>query len=200
MMQAEADQKAEPPAMDAGRERELGFAVALRALARREHSSKELRLKMRRRGVTESTVDEVLCKLQQEGLQSDERFTEIFVRSRIERGQGELRIRADLRNKGIFEADADRFFPQDESHWNERAADVVRRRFLRSSTELLARYQTTDEPLGSDESRLDRELAAELYAERRKLNARMARFLASRGFSSGVSRRAIDGLWEEVEQ
>ena len=195
----EADQEAEVPVMDAGREREQGFAIALRALARREHSSKELRLKMRRRGITEPAVDEILGKLQQEGLQSDERFTEIFVRSRMERGQGELRIRADLRNKGIIEADANRFFPQDDFDWNERAADVLRRRFLRRSIELLAQYQTPDETMSDEEPRSERESAADLYTERRKLNARMARFLASRGFSSAVSRRAIDCLWDEIE-
>lgn len=187
---------ADAPAADANRQRELAFAIALRALARREHSTKELMLKMRRRGIAEGMVEEILDKLRQEGLQSDERFTEVFVRSRIERGQGELRIRADLRNKGIVDADAERFLPRDESHWNDRAVDAVRRRFLRAGVELLARYQTDEEGA----PRLDRETAAERYEERRKLNARMARFLASRGFSSGAARQAIDCLWEEVEQ
>lgn len=50
---------ADAPAADANRQRELAFAIALRALVRREHSTKELMLKMRRRGIAEGMVEEI---------------------------------------------------------------------------------------------------------------------------------------------
>ena len=47
---------------------------------------------------------DAVAQLVDDGLQSDERFTEAFVRSRINQGKGPARIRADLRERGINDA------------------------------------------------------------------------------------------------
>ena len=79
--------------------------AAIDLLARREHSRKELLNKLRSRAELldelEEVLEEVLDRLEQDGLFSDERFAESFVRSRIGRGHGPMRIRQELRQKGI---------------------------------------------------------------------------------------------------
>ena len=59
--------------------------AAMNALGRREHSSHELKQKLQQRFKEASLdeIDQVLGRLQSQNLQSDERFTEMFVRSRI---------------------------------------------------------------------------------------------------------------------
>ena len=70
-------------------------------LARREHSTRELRDKLLVRGFEEDEITPALQLLSQEGLLSDERFTESFIHWRIGRGSGPLKIRAELRQRGV---------------------------------------------------------------------------------------------------
>lgn len=74
---------------------------ALDLLARREHSQFELKQKLIARDFDAAEVDEVICKLASEHLQSDERFTENYMRSRANKGNGPIRIQLELRAKGI---------------------------------------------------------------------------------------------------
>lgn len=74
---------------------------ALRLLARREHSRRELEQKLARRGWEEALIASCLDELALAGLQSDERFAESFARARIDRAYGPLRIRAELTQRGI---------------------------------------------------------------------------------------------------
>ena len=50
---------------------------------------------------------EAVEQLSLEGLQSDRRFLESFVRGRVAKGYGEARIRQELRFKGISREDMD---------------------------------------------------------------------------------------------
>ena len=78
-------------------------AFAYRLLGRREYSVYELgqRLRQKWRSVEDidALADELVEALLEENLVSDERFAESFVRSRIQRCQGPLKIKAELRNK-----------------------------------------------------------------------------------------------------
>jgi len=71
-------------------------------LSLREHSRFELERKLLRRH-EQAMVQQVLQNLAQQGLQSDERFAEQYVYSRRNKGYGPLRIRAELREKGVAE-------------------------------------------------------------------------------------------------
>jgi regulatory protein len=62
--------------------------VALRLLARRDHAIGELARKLRERGFGTDEIKPVLVEFEREGWLSDARFAEVFVRSRIDRGQG----------------------------------------------------------------------------------------------------------------
>ena len=75
--------------------------VALELLARREHSRRELARKLAARGFPSDVVSAVLDQLERTGALADARFTDSFVRSRIGKGQGPQRIRAELAQRGI---------------------------------------------------------------------------------------------------
>ena len=81
--------------------------IAMDFLARREHSEQELLKKLKARADDADEVQAVLQKLKSEGLQSDERFTEAYIHHRVNAGIGPLKIRYELRQKGIDESLAD---------------------------------------------------------------------------------------------
>ena len=73
--------------------------AAMDLLTGREFSRAELATKLNKRFDNHPSIAEVLVKITEEGLQSDKRFAEAFVRSRIYRGHGLARIRQDIRKK-----------------------------------------------------------------------------------------------------
>ncbi len=74
---------------------------AMDYLARREHGRTELLNKLTKFGFDTDVADDAVTGLVDDGLQSDQRFTEAFVRSRIGQGKGPAKIRADLYKKGV---------------------------------------------------------------------------------------------------
>jgi regulatory protein len=77
---------------------------AMDYLARREHSQLELCRKMEKFGFGRDVSLDAIEQLQKDGLQSDRRFVEAFLQSRISQGKGPARIRADLSQRGIRDA------------------------------------------------------------------------------------------------
>lgn len=75
--------------------------IAMDCLARREHSVEELRRKLATRDFTPDEIDATLARLEQEGLLSNERFAQAFVAARHRRGQGPLKVRAELSRRGL---------------------------------------------------------------------------------------------------
>lgn len=111
-------------------------ARAVRLLAVREHSVRELRRKLRRARASDSAddaaVEAVLEDLQRDGLLSEERFVEAFVRSRLGRGQGPAKIRAGLMERGVPRELVDDALDrpdQDAEFWRDRARTAQNRRF-----------------------------------------------------------------------
>ena len=75
------------------------FAINL--LSRREYSLHELSQKLEPRSQNTDQVPAILDKLVAAGYQSDQRFAESFLRSRISRGLGPMRIERELEQKGV---------------------------------------------------------------------------------------------------
>jgi regulatory protein len=98
-------------------------------LARREHSRAELEAKLLRRGYREAEVASALDALQDEGLLSHARYAEAFVRARVERGQGPLRIAFELRQRGVESELVEEALAAYADEWVPRAEKQVRRRF-----------------------------------------------------------------------
>ncbi len=103
--------------------------VALDLLARREHSALELRRKLLARGYDDDDIDAALAGLQQERLQSDERFAEAYVHSRVEAGMGPLRIRHELRERGVGEGPIEAALGPLADRWDEMMAALRERRY-----------------------------------------------------------------------
>lgn len=112
------------PEVEEIRERCLGL------LARREHTRRELLQKLRQRGFDEAEIaNDVLDELEAQGLLSEARFVESFIRSRVESGQGPLKIRAALQERGIAANVAEVALDEDRSIWRERCRQTWRKRF-----------------------------------------------------------------------
>ena len=104
-------------------------AAAVRLLARREHSRAELERKLAARGAPGELVDEVLESLAARRLQSDERYAEALVTSRVDRGQGPVRIRRELAERGVAAGLIDAALEGIDADWAQLARDTRQRRF-----------------------------------------------------------------------
>jgi len=120
---------AEAPAQQQGRGRSARD-TAIGLLARREHSLGELRAKLGARGFAAGEIEAAIDGLVREGLASDSRFLEAFIGSRIRKGQGPTRIRAELRQRGIDGEAADAALAQ-ACDWEALAREVRAGRFGR---------------------------------------------------------------------
>lgn len=103
--------------------------AAMNLLARREHSRKELRTKLKRRFSDEALIEKQLQCLADENLQSDQRFAESFVRQRISMGKGPLRLRQEMRERGLTDTDIEIALEAVEVDWYALAEEVLHRKF-----------------------------------------------------------------------
>lgn len=74
---------------------------AMDYLARREYGHEELINKLATAGFQNEIATTIVDVLRDENLQSDQRFAESFVQSRISQGKGPVRIRQELKERGI---------------------------------------------------------------------------------------------------
>jgi len=74
---------------------------ALDALARRDYTSQDLRLKLLKKGYDATVVALLLDALRAEKLLDDRRYMENFLAYHAARGQGPLRVRAELSRHGL---------------------------------------------------------------------------------------------------
>lgn len=148
--------------------RQAGIRIAVGMLARREHTRQEIRDKLAQRGLEAEVVTGVIETLLKDGLLSEERFAEQFVRQRVERGDGPLKIRIEMQRRGVEEEQVELQLEAVEADWRELAENARRKRF-------------------------GDEIPAE-YAER----ARQARFLQGRGFGMEQIRRVLKGDIEDA--
>jgi len=102
---------------------------AMDYLARREHGRAELLEKVTRFGFDADVADDAVAQLVEDGLQSDVRFAEAFVRSRINQGKGPAKIRADLREKGVNDGVTEDGIREAEQDWYALAIEVRLKKF-----------------------------------------------------------------------
>lgn len=112
---------------------------SLGLLASREHSAGELRSKLKKKYPEgEMHLDAVLERLQEVGLQNDERFAEMFVRYKANKGQGPAKIRHQLRAKSVDGAVISAALSDSEYDWSELAKAVSEKKFGASVGEPLS--------------------------------------------------------------
>ncbi|MBT4522902.1 MAG: regulatory protein RecX [Halieaceae bacterium] len=106
-------------------------------LARREQSLHELKHKLLRRFDDQDLMDQVLQRLVDENLQSDERFAHSFARHRSNRGYGPVRVRQEMRERGLSDHQIDVAIEYAEIDWHALAEEVFSKKFGESAaTEL----------------------------------------------------------------
>ncbi len=130
-------------------------------LARREHAILELRRKLCNKGFEAELVDQALQGLVRDNLLNDERFAEAYVQGRAVRGYGPLRIRSELRERGVVDELIERYVDSADEQWVE---CTVRARHKRFGGALPQDFQE---------------------------RARQARFLQYRGFTADQIRRVL---------
>ncbi|MBF0177310.1 MAG: regulatory protein RecX [Magnetococcales bacterium] len=83
------------------------YDLALRCLAQRPHGIQELTRKLHRKGAPRELVAQAIARCLEQGYLNDAAFAEALTRDRMRNRQcGPLRVRADLRARGVAEADA----------------------------------------------------------------------------------------------
>lgn len=105
-----------------------GLDAAFRLLSNRERSAAELRKRLREKGYPEDTVEKVLERLQETGLQDDPRFADRYAAESAVRGKAARLIQRELVNKGLdkeLAAAAATVSPEDE---RERARSVAEKK------------------------------------------------------------------------
>ena len=132
--------------------------AAIRLLAPREHSRLELRRKLLKRDHAAEVIEEVLQRLEEHGLLSDERFVEQYIAMRKRKGYGPVRICKELRERGINDTLIHEWIDERDDEWRTNMKQVVEKKF---SVLVNAEY---------------------------KEQARLARFLEYRGFPNHMIR------------
>ena len=98
-------------------------------LARREHSCQELRQKLGQRLAADAAlIAAEVARLRDEGLQSDSRLAEAHIAARSGKGQGPLKIRAELRGKGVAGELIDAAMAQCQVDWQRLARQAAQKK------------------------------------------------------------------------
>ena len=102
--------------------------IAVRYLTRREYGIEELRQKLLQRGSDQAIAEKVVSDLADESLVSDQRFTEMYVRTRMRRLFGPLKIRGELRSRGISDFLIAQELSFEQETWFENASQWAEKR------------------------------------------------------------------------
>ncbi len=100
----------------------------MRLLAKREYARAELRSKLKHTHPS-AYIEQALISLTKQGLLSDERYTELYVELRRNKGYGPLRIRAELVEKGIDEVLIDSCLDENDSDWPSLLLRLAEKKF-----------------------------------------------------------------------
>ncbi|MCE0494209.1 recombination regulator RecX [Vibrio salinus] len=95
--------------------------TALQLLSRRDYGEQELHRKLAGKGFSENEIGEVLAYCHDLGYIDDIKFAQSQIRQHISKGQGEIRIRQELKQKSVSETDIDMAFQDFDTDWYELA-------------------------------------------------------------------------------
>ncbi len=98
---------------------------AIELLARREYSYFEVETKLLALSEDEVAIYSILDWLIEMELQSDERFTKMYLRSRANAGYGLVRIGLELKQKGIDAFLIENTFAEQDFDWDEEVDRLI---------------------------------------------------------------------------
>jgi len=117
--------------------------AAMNLLARREHGHVELTRKLRQRGADPEMIETELQRLIDDGLLSEQRFLESYIRSRANAGRGPRRISEELAQRGVERNMIEQALNAAEIDWNENMCDLWQRRFAGEIVDLKDKARQT---------------------------------------------------------
>ena len=144
-------------------------AFAMRSLARRESAESELANRLRKQGFNDEVIGAVLDYCRGYHWVDDERYGAMAVRAGATKGHGPIKIRFDLRRKGLSDTQIERAFEQPELDWFELASELLQRRTRPSELEEF------------------------------KLRMKWLKYLLGRGFNQDQARYALSAMQERGE-
>jgi len=95
-------------------------------LSRREHTSKEIFFKLEKRVESIDILNAEIKKLEEQGLIDHQRFAEQYIHSRSEKGYGPMRIKQELKQRGVNENIAQPLL--NNIDWNSFAIAVLKKK------------------------------------------------------------------------
>jgi regulatory protein len=114
---------------DPAKVRSAARNTAIGLLARREHAQVEIKRKLRDRGYDDEVAVQVVDELTRQRLLSDDRFAEMFIRSRAARGHGPVRLRGELRQLKLTAEAIVRHLGAAQVDWVQLAIGIRLRKF-----------------------------------------------------------------------
>lgn len=101
----------------------------IRALARREHSCYELKIKLMVRDFDPESVALVLNEMEAQGVVSDERFAEAYCYHRKSRGFGPVRVASELKERQVSDLLIDKYVDVADQGWFDSAVAQRKKKF-----------------------------------------------------------------------
>ena len=101
-------------------------------LARREHGVTELSRKLVKKGFEPEQVEQVIQGLLVDRLVSDQCFCESMIHSRFNRGHGPIKVRYELRSKGIEDQIIDGVMNELGTDWQQALVNLIKKKYAGS--------------------------------------------------------------------
>jgi len=158
------------------------IASSCRILAIREHSEKQLRLKLEKRAFEKTSISACIRFLKEENWLSEERFCNAFIRSRVEKGQGLQRIQYELEQQDISRTIIQEQLNLEAIDWQLVCERVLQKKILTNNS---AVQEFTQNEHGQVKMS---------YESKSKEKIRIEKFLSYRGFSFDEIKKAFGQL------
>lgn len=109
---------------------------AIYSLAMREHSRQELHNKLQKKEYFEGVdIVRLLNELEESDYLNEQRFTESFLRYRVSRGQGPIKISSELYSRGINKDQINKTLENSDFNWFDLALEQLEKKFGKTISE-----------------------------------------------------------------
>lgn len=119
---------------DEKRQFEQAKSIAMRLLARREHSKYELVQKLLQRDIGFAIAQQTALECERQNLLCEQRFATMLARNCIYKGQGPLRLQAEFKRHRL-QIDIQRLCAELEINWRQQIETVYAKKYAGSSAD-----------------------------------------------------------------
>ncbi len=157
---------------------------ACRILGIREHSEKQIRTKLIKKGFESKDVAQAIKFLYQESWLSNERFCGSFIRSRVSKGQGKIRIEFELIQNEVAQNLINEAFENENIDWQIECEKVLGKKISSiHSTNIFSVIGESTNDKNIENNELD-------FKDKLKIE----RFMKYRGFETSQVRKAFSKI------